>query len=227
MNDKASQLKSIAELYQQGLLTAQEFEVEKAKILNSDDSSNLGPVPNYRRNGWAWWIIIFVTIILGTILSSLFYNSAHDNCSPFEAYVGICEPDSGLLLLSILFDLVTLSAFVVQFYWNYKMFWELNKHMQGRLTEPLLSCIPILNIFVFYGYCTELNNQARLRGVRNFLNPEVTCCTLFVLGLGLPLFQDKLNEFWDIVKKQYTQNSSHPPPQVQVAPPLQQTVEWQ
>ena len=231
MGDRENRLKSVAELYSSGVLTQQEYEIEKAKILNEPSQQynsgfyiGRGQIPHYRRSGWSWWGAYIAVLIFGTILSTYFHTLAYENEDCYEDYYYYyCEPDMGLLLLSTLVDLLsTLTYFIIYITWTYKMYSEFNNYMGQMIFNPFLAaCIPFFNLYAFYNYCDHLNRQADARGQRNFIEPGVTCCLVFIIGIGLPIFQSRLNEFWDIVQHQNMPPSASQPP---VQPP---SVEWQ
>jgi len=229
MDDKVSKLKAIAELRDSGILNQSEFEEQKAQILSESNFNQpqqpnygtppmmagmhkgSGPVPAGRRNGWIFWLMYLGISILGSIISSAMYFDAMDSGECYEDYYygGVyCEPDYDLMFLA---DIVSFGSSMVAFgiyiYWSYNMYKEFNSFLGQEVFNPFLaSCIPIFNLYAFYVYCDYLNRQATLRGYNNFINPGLTCCLVFVLGIGLPIYQGKLNEFWDIVA--YSNNNA-------------------
>ena len=231
MDDKVSKLKAIAELRDSGILDQREFEEQKAKILSEPSSSQApypnygttptmagmrkgsGPIPTERRSGWIFWLMYFGIAIAGSFVSSAMYFEAIDSGECYEDYYygGVyCEPDYDLMFLA---DLVSFGSSIVSFgiylYWTYNMYKEFNSFLGQEVFNPFLAaCVPIFNIYAFYVYCDYLNKQARLRGYNNFIDPTLTCCLVFALGIGLPIYQGKLNEFWDIVAYAHSPNTS-------------------
>jgi len=230
MDDKVSKLKAIAELRDSGILTQGEFEEQKAKILSESTSFGQPPSPNYgttmqmggmhkgsgpipveRRSGWLYWIIYIGISIAGTIVSSAMYVDAMDSGDCYEdSYYGgyYCEPDYDLMFLADIISFgSSITAFAIYIYWSYNMYSEFNSFLGQEVFNPLLaSCVPLFNIYAFYIYCEQLNKQAALRGYHNFIDPTTTCCLIFIFGLGFPIYQGKLNEFWDIVA--YSNNNT-------------------
>ncbi len=95
-----------------------------------------------------------------------------------------------------------LCAFVLSIWWIYTMFSEFNA-FHGKLHEPILAaCVPFFNIYAFYNYCEKLNLAASHRGRNDFINPLLTCCLIFIFSIGMALFQEKLNEYWQLVAAQ-------------------------
>ena len=239
MQDRASQLERLSNLYQTGVLTEAEFHSEKQKVLNApvplSQSPGFhigqGPVPRHRRSPWLWWGSYIIVVIIGTMISTSLYNSAYENCQEEEYYDDYwgygyiyCEPDADLLAMSTIIDLMTtITYLVIYISWTYNMYSEFNKYMGHEIYSPFLAaCIPIFNIYAFYIYCDHLKQQGEARGSRNIIEPGITCCLLFILGIGLPMYQSSLNQFWDIVERQ-KRHSPPPPPQThnQAAP-----IEW-
>ncbi|MEE3082066.1 MAG: hypothetical protein VX308_02800, partial [Candidatus Thermoplasmatota archaeon] len=104
----------------------------------------------------------------------------------------------------------SLVAFGIYIYWTYNMDKEFNSFLGQEVFNPFLAaCVPIFNIYAFYVFCDYLNKQATLRGHHNFIDPVLNCCLTLIIGIGLPIYQGKLNEFWDIVyAEKYGKTSS-------------------
>ena len=234
MDDKASQLKSLAYLRDTGVLSESEFEAEKAKILAGFTAPQQpygapqqpygapqqpygappgmgqgnGPIPFKRRNGWLWWIAYVVIAFGGTFLGLAMYDAAMygGECyTEYDYYWGyeyeICEPDYEMMFLA---DMVNIGSsiltLIIWIYWTYSMYSEFNNFVGYEVQQPFLAaCIPFFNIYCFYVFVDHLNKQAAQRGRQGFIDPTLTCCLTFVLGIGVPMYQSKLNEFWDIV----------------------------
>ena len=220
MDDKVSKLKAIAELRDSGILNQSEFEEQKAKILSESNFSQpqqpnygtppmmvgmqkgSGPVPVDRRNGWLFWILYISISIVGSFISSAMYIDAWDSGECYDDSWGTyCDPDYDLIFLADLISFgSTIAALVIYIYWTYNMYKEFNSFLGQEVFNPFLAaCVPFFNIYAFYVYCDYLNKQAALRGYHNFVDPTLTCCLVFLIGLGLPIYQGKLNDFWDIV----------------------------
>ena len=168
-----------------------------------------GPVPHHRRNGWLVWAAYLGIVILGTIFGTALFAAGINGgeCYTEMGYYGeytYCEPDEGLMLLSMLVNWgSTLAAMIIGIWWSYSMYSEFNTYAQREVLNPFLAvCIPIFNIYAFYLFCDELNKEATKRGRPGFIDPTMTCCLIFILGIGWPIYQGKLNEFWDLVAYQ-------------------------
>ena len=220
MDSKASELKSLANLRDTGILSEAEFEAEKAKILAGTApqqpygapqqpygappgmSKGNGPIPFERRNGWLWWIAYVIVAFGGTILGLIMYESAMYSGECYDDYWGeYCEPDYEMMFIA---DMVNIGSsiltLIIWIYWTYSMYSEFNNFVGYEVQQPFLAaCIPFFNIYCFYVFVDHLNKQAAHRGRQGFIDPTLTCCLTFVLGIGVPMYQSKLNEFWDIV----------------------------
>jgi hypothetical protein len=169
-----------------------------------------GPVPDHRRSGWSVWVVYLLVIIIGSILGSVVYVMAleSEQCYTETDYYGYeydyCEPDYGLMLLSAIVNWgSTIVAMIIYIWWAYSMYSEFNVYLQREVLPPFLAaCIPIFSIYAFYRFCDELNKEATKRGRPGFIDPTVTCCLTFIIGIGWPIYQGKLNEFWDMVASQ-------------------------
>ena len=170
-----------------------------------------GPVPMDRRNGWMVWFLYLAVIIGGTFMSLAMYDEAMYGGECYTEYYGagysyeVCEPDYETMAPANMVNVgSSLAAFVIYIWWSYSMYQEFNTYMQREVLNPLLSaCIPIFNIYAFYTFCEHLNREAALRGRPGFIDPTLTCCLIFIIGIGLPIYQSKLNEFWDMVAYQH------------------------
>ena len=139
-----------------------------------------GQLPLTRRSGWRIW-----GIILGLNLGGSF----------FGVLIG---GDGGTAIDFVL----GISSFAIIVWWTYTMYSEFNA-FHGKLHEPILAaCVPFFNIYAFYNYCEKLNLAASHRGRNDFINPLLTCCLIFILNIGLAMFQEKLNEYWQLVAAQ-------------------------
>ena len=136
---------------------------------------------------------------------AMYGGECYTESNPYYGYeYEYCEPDYDMLALANLVNFgSSIAAFVIYIWWTYSMYQEFNIYMQREVQNPLLAaCIPIFNIYAFYTYCEHLNREAALRGRTLFLDPSLICCLVFILGIGLPMYQNKLNEFWDMVNYQ-------------------------
>ena len=168
-----------------------------------------GPVPIHRRSGWLVWFVYLGIIIGGTFITMAMYDEAMygGECYTEYDYWGsyeYCEPDYDMMNTATMVNFGTsLAAMIIYIWWTYSMYQEFNIFMQREVLNPLLAaCIPIFNIYAFYTYCEHLNREAALRGRPAFIDPTLTCCLIFIIGIGLPIYQNKLNEFWDMVTYQ-------------------------
>ena len=176
-----------------------------------------GPVPFHRRNGWGVWVLYVAVVMGGTFLGMIMYDEAMyggDCYYEYDYYYGYeyeyCEPDYAALQVANMVNWgSSIAAMVIYIWWTYSMYQEFNTYMQREVLNPFLAaCIPIFNIYAFYTFCEHLNREAALRGRPAFIDPAVTCCLIFIVGIGLPIYQSKLNEFWDIVAYQHYQQQS-------------------
>ena len=169
-----------------------------------------GPVPLDRRNGWLFWAAYLGILFLGTFISMAMYDEAMWGGECYTDSWGweYCEPDADLMFTANLVNYgSSLAGMVIYIYWSYSMYKEFNTFVQYEVLNPFLAaCIPLFNIYAFYTYCDHLNKQAAARGRHGFIDPTVTCCLLFIVGIGLPMYQGKLNEFWDMVAYQQSQH---------------------
>ena len=168
-----------------------------------------GPVPMGRRNGWIVWFVYLAVAMGGSFLSMAMYEAAWFDCyTEYDSYYGysyeVCEYDEGLAAAAGMVNIgSSIATFVIYIWWTYTMYQEFNTYMQREVLNPLLSaCIPLFNIYAFYTFCEHLNREAALRGRPGFIDPSLICCLAFVLGIGVPMYQSKLNEFWDMVTYQ-------------------------
>jgi len=220
MDDKISKLKSLAELRDSGILSEAEFNAEKAKIMAGPAAPQQsygapqqsygaplgmgGSIPTYRRSGWLWWIAYIGIAFFGSILSAMFYADAigGGDCY-YDSYYGYeyCDNDSDLMFMGDMISIFsTIGGLFIYIYWCYSMYNEHNNFVGYEVQNPFLAiCIPVFNIYAFYTFCDDLNKQAAARGRTGFIDPTLTCCLTLILGIGLPMYQSKLNEFWDIV----------------------------
>ena len=170
-----------------------------------------GPVPFHRRNGWGVWVLYVAVVMGGTFLGMIMYDEAMyggDCYYEYDYYYGYeyeyCEPDYAAMQAATMVNWgSSIAAMVIYIWWTYSMYQEFNTYMQREVLNPLLAaCIPLFNIYAFYTFCEHLNREAALRGRPGFIDPSLICCLTFVLGIGLPMYQSKLNEFWDMVTYQ-------------------------
>ena len=169
-----------------------------------------GPVPIDRRNGWMVWFLYLAIIMGGSFIGMAMYTEAiyGGECYTESNYYGSyewCEPDYEAMMVANMVNWgSSIAAMVIYIWWTYSMYQEFNTYMQREVLNPLLSaCIPLFNIYAFYTFCEHLNREAALRGRPGFIDPTLTCCLAFVIvGIGLPMYQSKLNEFWDMVTYQ-------------------------
>jgi hypothetical protein len=224
MDDKVSKLKSLADLRDTGILSEAEFEAEKAKILTGftapqqqygapqqqfglpsqmmGGGKGNGPIPFKRRSGWLWWIAYVVIAIGGSIFSTVLYVDAIGAGDCYEDYWGYyCEDDYELIFIADMVSIVSsILTLIIWVYWTYSMYSEFNSFVGYEVQQPFLAaCIPFFNLYCFYVFVDHLNKQAAHRGRQGFIDPTLTCCLTMVLGIGVPMYQSKLNEFWDIV----------------------------
>ena len=221
MDDKISKLKSLAELRDSGILSEAEFGAEKAKIMAGSASPQQpygapqqpygapgmgGSIPTYRRSGWLWWLSYIGIIFFGSVLSFMFYADAigGGECYTEYSYYGDyewCDNDPDLMFMGDMISLLSsIGGVVIYLYWCYSMYNEHNNFVGYEVQNPFLAiCIPVFNIYAFYTFCDDLNKQAAARGRTGFIDPTLTCCLTLILGIGLPMYQSKLNEFWDII----------------------------
>ncbi len=135
MDDKVSQLKSLADLRDTGVLSESEFEAEKAKILVGFTAPQQpygappgmgqgnGPIPFKRRNGWLWWIAYVIVAFGGSILGFVMYENAMYSGECYDDYWGeYCEPDYELMFIA---DMVNIGSsiltLIIWIYWTYSM----------------------------------------------------------------------------------------------------------
>jgi hypothetical protein len=179
-----------------------------------------GPIPTDRRNGWKMWFSYISIFVLGTIIglwlteeaykkdntdgcTTVSYNWEYDGEVFYEEYED-CSPNADYLHMANMVHVGSVIAgLAISIRWLYSMYSEFNTYMQGKVLDPFLAaCVPILNIYAFYLFCDKLNKEATKRGRPGFIEPGVTCCLAMIVGIGWPIYQGKLNEFWDLVAYQ-------------------------
>ena len=165
-------------------------------------SKGNGPIPFERRSGWLWWIIYIAVAFGGSIISMMISYDAMYSGECYDDYWGeYCEPDYELMALADMVSIVSsILTLIIWVYWTYSMYSEFNEFVGYEVQQPFLAaCIPIFNLYCFYVFVDHLNKEAAHRGRHGFIDPTLTCCLTMVLGIGVPMYQSKLNEFWDIV----------------------------
>lgn len=225
-------LKEAKELLDSGIITQAEFQQIKNEHLSDNFSSpspygqqgyppqgpyappspyqqippGNGPVPDHRRNGWVIWVVYVAIVFLGAFIGGAMSIAAMEGGDCYDEGYGYeyCEPDYELYLLSMIVNWgSTIVAMIIYIWWTYSMYSEFNAYLQREVLPPFLAaCIPIFSIYAFYRFCDELNKEATKRGRQGFIDPTITCCLTFIIGIGWPIYQGKLNEFWDMVASQ-------------------------
>ncbi len=150
------------------------------------------------RNPWKLWIVIILLSFLPYI--SIFFmvplESSESN-DPSENETE--ELDSMFFLTMILYIGCSVVVFIIEVWWMYTMYNELNI-FRGYLHNPLLAaCIPFFNIYAFYKYTEALEQEYNLRRMGKPPEPVLYCCLFFIFALGLPLLQSKMNELWNAI----------------------------
>ena len=106
-------------------------------------------------------------------------------------------------MFAVYFCLYCLGWVVCTFVWMKNTLEEVKAFtMKEDLLAPILFCIPLLNVWLIYTYSTALQETQAKIGMPEDqqINPIVVAVLMFLMGVGIILFQNSCNATWEFVR---------------------------
>lgn len=97
--------------------------------------------------------------------------------------------------------IIYLVCFIAGIYWIYMMWKEIAEFTKkdiNPIVKVILMFIPIVNLYMMYTLCKEINEMEAMAGIPegDRLNPIVNFILMCIYGIGLIFAQNHMNAVW-------------------------------